>query len=241
MGRDELFKNGEAAGDFQFNARVAEVFDDMLTRSVPDYARVIAMTCELLAHILHRGDRIYDLGCSTGNTLIELSRHLERFEPIYTGIDQSAAMIKKATRKAELFSKADRLHFVEADITGAALQEAGAVILNYTLQFVRPLRRLEFLRKIHGALRPGGALVMSEKVITPRPMLNRVFIDIHLDFKRHQGYSEIEIAKKRESLENVLVPFSIEENRALLEKAGFATIETFYQWFNFVSWVAIKE
>jgi tRNA (cmo5U34)-methyltransferase len=241
MSRDKLFRNGESAGDFQFNARVADVFDDMLARSVPSYAGVIAMSCELLTHFLRPGDRIYDLGCSTGNTLLELARHLEPFEPVYIGIDRSPAMIDKATRKAELFSKADRIRFLEADITGVALQEAGAVILNYTLQFVRPLHRLEFLQKLHTALRPGGVLIMSEKVISPQPLLNRTFIDIHLDFKRDQGYSEIEIAKKREALENVLIPFSIEENRSMLEKAGFATIETFYQWFNFVSWVAVKE
>jgi tRNA (cmo5U34)-methyltransferase len=241
MGRDELFKNGESGGDFQFNERVAEVFDDMLARSVPSYGPVIGMAGELLARFLRPGDRIYDLGCSTGNTLLELARRLERFEPIYIGMDNSPAMIEKAARKAELFSKGDRIRFVEADITRADLQEAGAVILNYTLQFVRPLHRQEFLRKIHEGLRPGGVLIMSEKVISHQPSLNRAFLDIHLDFKRAQGYSEIEIAKKRESLENVLVPFSMEENRDMLEKAGFARIETFYQWFNFVSWIAVRD
>jgi tRNA (cmo5U34)-methyltransferase len=241
MSRDELFRNGEGSGDFQFNERVAEVFDDMLARSVPSYARVIGMTGELLARFLRPGDRIYDLGCSTGNTLLELARRLERFEPVYIGMDKSPAMIEKAARKANLFSKGDRIRFMEADITRAELEEAGAIILNYTMQFVRPLHRQEFLRKVHGALRPGGVLILSEKVISHQSLLNRAFLDIHLDFKRDQGYSEIEIAKKREALENVLVPFSVEENRALLEKAGFAAIEPFYQWFNFVSWIAVKE
>lgn len=121
------------------------------------------------------------------------------------------------------------------------LKGAGAVILNYTLQFVRPMVRADFLDTVFRALRPGGVLIVSEKIISHDPQLNRSFIDFYLDFKRTQGYSEIEIAKKREALEHVLIPFSIEENRALLAQAGFTSIETFCQWFNFVSLVAVKQ
>ena len=121
------------------------------------------------------------------------------------------------------------------------LEGVGAIILNYTLQFVRPMVRAEFLSTIFRFLKPGGVLILSEKIISHDPQLNRSFIDFYLDFKRTQGYSEIEIAKKREALEHVLIPFSIEEDRQLLAQAGFTSIETFFQWFNFVSFVAVKE
>jgi tRNA (cmo5U34)-methyltransferase len=239
MARDELYRNGDLH-PFEFNERVAEVFDDMLARSVPSYAQVIGMTGELLARSLRSGDRVYDLGCSTGNTLLELARRMEGLDLAYVGLDNSPAMIEKATRKAELFCKSDRLRFVQEEITRAELEEAGAIILNYTLQFVAPERRRNFLCRVHAALRPGGLLILSEKVLAPGPELNRAFVDIHLDFKRAQGYSEIEIARKREALENVLLPLTAEENRALLAAAGFREIETFYRWFNFVSLVAVK-
>ncbi len=241
MSRDNIFENEELKADFQFNDRVAEVFDDMLNRSVPNYQQVIGMAAQILSRFLRKGDTVYDLGCSTGATLIELSRRLAGLDLAFTGVDNSAAMIAKAALKAEMYSKQQQIKFIEQDIREVEIEGAGAVILNYTLQFIRPMVRADFLKKVFHALRPGGVLIVSEKIISHDPQLNRSFIDFYLDFKRTQGYSEIEITKKREALEHVLIPFSIEENRELLSQAGFASIETFYQWFNFVSFVAVKQ
>jgi len=240
MSRDDIFENEKLKADFQFNDRVAEVFDDMLNRSVPNYQQVIGMAAQLLARFLKKGDSVYDLGCSTGTTLIELARRLTDLDLAFTGVDNSAAMIAKAALKAEMYSK-QQIKFVECDIREYEMEGAGAVILNYTLQFVRPMVRADFLKKVYRSLRPGGVLIVSEKIISHDPQLNRSFIDFYLDFKRTQGYSEIEITKKREALEHVLIPFSIEENRELLTQAGFASVETFFQWFNFVSLVAVKQ
>lgn len=240
MSKDNIFEQEEIKEDFQFNQRVAEVFDDMLTRSVPNYAQVIDMTAQLLGNFLKEGDHVYDLGCSTGNTLINLARKLKIKSLKFVGIDNSPAMVAKATLKAEMYSKQDQVQFLEQDINDLQIEDGGAIILNYTMQFIRPMLREDFLKKIYTFLRPGGVLILSEKVISHDPALNRNFIDFYLDFKRAQGYSEIEISKKREALENVLIPFSIEENRQLLEQAGFKSIESFFQWFNFISFVAIK-
>ena len=73
-----------------------------------------------------------------------------------------------------------------------------------------------------------------------RARLNREYIDIYHGYKKSKGYSELEISRKREALENVLIPFSIEENRTMLKQVGFSTVETYFQWFNFASLVAIK-
>ena len=238
--RDSLFNQDKVNEDFRFTDKVAEVFDDMLNRSVPNYGQVIAMTAQILEKFLKPHDRVYDLGCSTGSTLLELARRLEPVHLNFVGIDNSPAMIKKAALKAEMYSKKNKIQFIERDIADAKIENAGAIILNYTLQFIRPIVRPDFLKKIHAALRPGGVLILSEKTISHDPKLNRIFIDFYLNFKRTQGYSEIEITKKREALENVLIPFSIAENSKMLIDAGFASSETFSQWFNFVSFVAIK-
>jgi tRNA (cmo5U34)-methyltransferase len=212
----------------------------MLARSVPCYKQVIAMTADLLRGLLRNGDHVYDLGCSTGNTLLELSRRLDATELFFTGVDNSAAMLTKAARKAEMYSTGNRINFIEADITKLELADAGAVILNYTAQFIRPPLRPDFLKRVHSFLRPGGLLIMSEKILSHDAALNRTYIDLYHAFKREQGYSEIEISKKREALENVLIPFTIAENRKMLEGAGFSSAETFFQWFNFASFVAAK-
>jgi tRNA (cmo5U34)-methyltransferase len=238
--RDTLFEVDTIHEDFVFNERVVEVFDDMLDRSIPYYKEVIASSARLLDTFLHTDDTVYDLGCSTGTTLLEFSRLLQDKGLNFVGIDSSIAMLEKARLKAELYSKKDCLSFLQEDITSMHHPEAGAFILNYTLQFIRPLRREAFLRKLFEALRPGGILLLSEKIISHDRRLNREYIDIYHRYKKSKGYSELEIARKREALENVLIPFSIDENRTMLQNVGFSTVETYFQWFNFASFVAVK-
>ncbi len=238
---DDLYRQHPPDRDFTFNETVARVFDDMLDRSVPCYAEVIDHCARLLECFIAPGDTIYDLGCSTGTTLLQLSRLLAGHSLHYIGIDSSSAMIKKARSKAAMFSKSDRIRFQRDDITTIRFSNAGAILCNYTLQFVRPMIRQEFVRGLFSSLRDGGILLLSEKIICPHPRLNREFIGMHHRFKRERGYSELEIANKREALENVLIPFTVRENKKLLRQAGFSGVETFFQWFNFVSFVAVKE
>ena len=241
MSRDDIFKNKNTLDkDFTFDSKVAEVFDDMLSRSVPCYQQVIAMTAAILKKFLHPQDLICDLGCSTGTTIISLARILAELRPVFIGFDNSRAMIDKALIKAEMYGKKQNVSFLQQDILKFSRSDTGAIILNYTMQFIRPLDRPKFAARLYQSLRPGGVLIMSEKVISTNPTINRCYIDFYLDFKRDQGYSEIEITRKREALENVLVPFSCRENITMLEQAGFTDVEPFFQWFNFISFIAIK-
>lgn len=238
--KDTLFNIPVVQEDFVFTERVAQVFDDMLDRSIPFYQEVIRATAQLLAIFLQQEDRVVDLGCATGTTLLQLARMLPDKGLHFTGMDNSPPMLHKARMKAEMFSKQDRVSFLVEDITELEQPGTGAFLLNYTLQFIRPLRRESFIHRLFDNLRPGGILILSEKKISHDPLLNRKYIDIYHQFKLERGYSELEIAKKREALENILIPFSIEENQELLRKAGFTSVETFFQWFNFASFIAIK-
>lgn len=238
--KDTLFETNEISEDFVFNSRVVEVFDDMLERSIPFYKNVITITAELLDRFLKPGDTIYDLGCATGTTLLQLARLLPKKNLHFVGLDNSEAMLKKARLKTELYTKQNSISFQLEDITTFNQQNIGGVILQYTLQFIRPLQREAFLHRIFQSLRPGGVLLMSEKVITHDPRLNREYIELYHSFKKKMGYSELEIAKKREALENVLIPFTVGENISMLEKCGFQSVETFFRWFNFVSFICIK-
>jgi len=241
MSRDSLYRSGRVEEDFSFNEGVAEVFDDMLDRSVPFYRTVTETSANILRRLAAPGSTIFDLGCSTGTTLLALARLLPDLDLHFVGIDNAPAMIDKARRKAELYSTSSVIEFRQQDITSADLTEADIIICNYTLQFIRPLRRPEFVGRLYDSLPAGGILLVSEKVISHHSRLNRKFIDLYHDFKRDQGYSELEIAAKREALENVLIPFSIQENINLLSQAGFSPVETFFQWINFVSFIALKE
>lgn len=238
--RDSLFDVEHINEDFIFNERVAQVFDDMLDRSVPFYHEVILSIAKILQSTLQNGEHIVDLGSATGSTLLQLSSLLEKKGFHFTGIDNSTAMLDKARLKTELFSKQESLQFILGDIMNMELPAASAFILNYTLQFIRPLNREKFLTRLFTNLRPGGICILSEKIISHHPGLNRKYIDIYHQFKKERGYSELEIAKKREALENILIPCSLEENRAMLQSAGFTEVEPFFQWFNFVSFLAVK-
>ena len=238
--KDTLFEVETIQEDFIFNQRVVEVFDDMIDRSVPFYRQVIESSAELLGRFTKENDVIYDLGCSTGSSILECARILGDRGLTFIGIDNSAPMLEKATLKAELHGKKDIVSFAHEDITEFSHAGAGAIILNYTLQFIRPLQREQFLKKLFQNLRPGGILLVSEKVLSHNSRLNREYIDIYHSFKKSRGYSELEIAKKREALENVLIPFSINENRNMLKSCGFESVETYFQWFNFASFIAIK-
>ncbi len=240
QGKDRLFAASGVAEDFSFTEQVADVFDDMLNRSIPFYEQVIQATADLLERKLEDDTIVYDLGCSTGATLLALSRRLEHKNVQYVGMDNATPMIEKARRKSAQYRKDHLLSFRVADITSAPFPNAGAIICNYTMQFLRPIKRQEFLTKLSASLPEGGLLFLSEKTICPAKQLNRDFISIYHTFKRRQGYSELEIAAKREALENILIPFSIQENTLLLKEAGFRETEIFFSWFNFTSWVAVK-
>lgn len=238
--KDTLFAVNAIEEDFEFNDRVVEVFDDMLDRSIPFYQDVIQISAQLLDKSLTHGDFIYDLGCATGTTLLQFSRLLKTRDLHYVGIDNSQPMLDKARLKAEIYSKNEKLSFINGDITTFNRPGIGCIVLNYTLQFIRPLQRETFLQRLFECLRPGGVILLSEKIISHDGKLNRDFIDIYYEYKKSKGYSELEIAKKREALENVLIPFSIEENKKMLENSGFSSVETYFQYLNFASFIGIK-
>jgi tRNA (cmo5U34)-methyltransferase len=237
---DRLYRVDSVPEDFDFNERVVEVFDDMLDRSIPFYHEVINATAKLLSLYLKAGDTICDLGCATGTPLLEFARLLKKENFQFIGIDSSPAMIEKARLKTELYSQEESISYFQEDITTLDRPKTGAFILNYTLQFIRPLQRQALVNRLYENLRPGGLLILSEKTICSDKQLNRSFIDIYHRFKRERGYSELEISRKREALENILVPFTIGENRMLLQNTGFEPVTPFFQWFNFSSFVAIK-
>lgn len=238
--KDTLFKKSTAPGKFEFNEPVARVFDDMLERSVPFYKECQQMVIDLALHFVQKDSAVYDLGCSTGTLLKHLVKAIPKSKRIhFVGLDNSEAMLKKA--RGKLKSHLTRCDLVEADLEGDfELADASVVIMNYTLQFLPPRRRAAMLNKIYKGLRPGGGLILIEKVQGESDGLNDLFIDEYHAYKQSQGYSKLEIAKKREALEKVLIPLKPGKNRDLLIEAGFRQVDIFFKWFNFAGFVAIK-
>lgn len=225
------------AKQFEFDEEVATVFDDMLERSIPFYKEVIDFTCKMICLHVKEDARIMDLGCSTANTLLALYRQSSKKYHLM-GVDNSKAMLHLARQKVHAYGA--KIDLIEADMTHIALEGYDAIIANYMLQFIRPLQRAAFVQKIYDGLTPQGLFIFSEKIVFDDKVLNKQMIDLYYAFKRTQGYSDFEIAQKREALENVLIPYTEEENRAMLKSVGFETIETLFKWGNFVTFVAKK-
>ena len=216
MKKDKVFLgNQKRASDFEFNAEVAEVFDDMLERSVPFYLEQQKMVVDIGKRFWVPGTIVYDLGCSTATMLVELCDRLPASARL-VGYDNSPPMLERARKKIAENNSQKRVEVRLSDLNGELsdldLENAGIVTMGWTLQFIRPLSRD-----------------------------TRFFIDFYYDFKRKQGYSETEILRKREALENVLIPYQIAENLDLFRRNGFEMVETFFQWFNFAGFLCVKK
>jgi tRNA (cmo5U34)-methyltransferase len=242
---DQVFASPrERVDDFSFNREVTAVFDDMLDRSVPFYREIQRMTAELAVDFAQPGTNVYDLGCSTANSFMNIARLLPPDAAPglrFVGVDDSVEMLAKARAKLDESGFAHPYELLNGDLNaGVEVCNASVVLLVLTLQFVRPLYRERVVKGIYDGLADNGCLIVVEKVLGENSTFNRLFIKHYYELKRRNGYSEMEIAQKREALENVLVPYRLEENKELLRGAGFGHVDVFFKWFNFCGMVAVK-
>ncbi|MCQ2871686.1 carboxy-S-adenosyl-L-methionine synthase CmoA [Helicobacter pylori] len=237
--KDTLF-NKSLNKRFCFDEKVAHVFDDMLERSIPYYHEMLNLGAYFIAQNLKENTNvnplIYDLGCSTGNFFIALNQQIQQDIEL-VGIDNSMPMLKKAQEKLKDFNN---VRFECMDFLEVEFKEASAFSLLFVLQFVRPMQREVLLKKIYNSLALNGVLLVGEKIMSEDRILDKQMIELYYLYKQNQGYSHNEIAFKREALENVLVPYSLKENIALLESVGFKHVEAVFKWVNFTLLVARK-
>ncbi len=234
--KDNIFEK-PIKKQFEFDEDVAIVFDDMLSRSVPHYNEMLNLTTSFALKYIDDNSTIYDLGCSTATTLINIAKQSDKKLNLI-GIDTSDAMLNQAKQKSKAYGI--DIDFIQNDIFDVDFKTSSVIISNYTLQFIRPLQREKLIKKIYNSLSSGSIFIFSEKVITDNKILNKQFIDEYYDFKKTQGYSEFEIAQKREALENVLIPYSYEENKKMILEAGFKHFDCIFKWINFATFIAIK-
>lgn len=241
MTRDTLF-TAPGSGDrpFRFDDRVADVFEDMIGRSVPGYADSLETIRALAEARVPAGGRCYDLGCSLGAATRAICSGMGERAGEIVAVDNSAAMIARCRGDAAFRGLAQEIAFVEQDLVATAIERADLVVMNYTLQFVPPAQRRRVLTRIHDGMQPGGVLVVSEKFRFDDPGVQALMTRLHLDFKRRNGYSEMEIAGKRSALENVLVADTRERHASRLEDVGFRGVTLWQARLNFGTFVAFR-
>jgi tRNA (cmo5U34)-methyltransferase len=238
--RDEVFRDTQPVADFAFGKNVAAVFDDMIDRSVPFYQEIQRMVAEVGVDFAVENTNVYDLGCSTGTTLLNLDLSIRK-RVKFIGVDNSQEMLKKCREKFAVHNFLHEHELVCADLNqGVHIENASMVLLVLTLQFVRPLYRDTLIKSIHQGLNENGCAILVEKVLGEDSVFNRLFIDYYYKLKKRHGYSELEISQKREALENVLIPYKLMENREMLLRAGFRYCDVFFKWYNFCGIIAVK-
>lgn len=238
---DKIFQVPGHVQPFEFNADVAEVFDDMAQRSIPFYLPVQKQMLALIESLNPNFKKLVDLGCSTGSFIFALAEQMNSPDKFYVGLDLSQNMIEQSQKKLTQLNLAGQFDWQCASMLDCDFHDMDVVILNYTLQFIDPEERLQLLTKMQTQLKKGCLVFVSEKLKMQQPEFQKSFTEVYEQFKRGNKYSNLEIAQKRKALENVLVPFTEQENLALFEKAGFTKVDCFFRWFNFASFVLIKE
>lgn len=236
MQRDDLYAAGGEARPFRFSSQVVAVFEDMIRRSVPGYGLTLTAIEAIAGREVKSGSRVYDLGSSLGAGVEAAWQGTRDREVEIHGIDNSAAMVARASELLDL----PQVFFHEGDVVAFPLQSAGLIVLNFTLQFVAIEERPALLAKCYQALEPGGVLFLSEKFVSADEEDEDWLRELHWEFKRQQGYSEMEVAGKRQALEEVLIPERRETHEARLHEAGFSQVTQVLQCLNFASWVARK-
>jgi tRNA (cmo5U34)-methyltransferase len=226
--------------DFTFDAQVVEVFPDMISRSVPGYNTIIDTIGLLSQRFVQENTRVYDLGCSLGAATLSMRKGIKAPSCKIIAVDNSSAMVDRCKMHINAFKGETPVEVINSNIQDITIENASMVVLNFTLQFIDKPERQSLIEKISTGLNPGGLLVISEKISHSDSLIDEHLIDLHHNFKRANGYSELEVAQKRTAIENVMRTDSIEQHTKRLSDAGFSHVSTWFQCFNFISFMAIK-
>ncbi len=237
---DDIYQTPQKVTPFRFDEKVAAVFPDMIQRSVPGYAEIIHGIQSIAQKYVMANTLCYDLGCSLGAASLAMSQGIKAEGCRVIGIDNSSAMVNRCKLFVEAYHHTTPIEIFCNDLQNQELKNASMVVLNFTLQFIAQEERQAIIDRIYQGLNPGGVLVLSEKVGSESSAINELLIELHHDFKRANGYSELEISQKRNALENVLIPDSLKQHFQRLKNSGFQHMDVWQKHFNFCSILAIK-
>ena len=241
MPRDTIYRNPQnPLSDFKFDENVAKVFPDMLHRSIPGYDLVLSMINLFSGLYTEENRNYYDLGCSLGAATIAMGKALNRKQGQIVAVDNSEAMLKKCKLNIDKAILNIPVDLICADLQDVQIENAKMVVLNFTLQFINKNMRAEILQRIYNGLVPGGVLILSEKITFSNQDEKKFNDSCYTEFKKTNGYSDLEISQKRTALEKVLIPDTIEEHVERLEQCGFKNTNVWFRCLNFTSIVAFK-
>lgn len=241
MKQDKLYATKTSAlSKFSFNEQVVDVFPDMINRSVPGYQNMVAGIGKIADLLCKQSPVIYDLGCSLGSVSLSIAKATVHKQPRIIGVDNSKAMIERCQQHIDAFSFGHYINLIQGDLVSLSLEPCNMAVLHFTLQFVATEKRQGVINEVYNKLLDKGVFVLSEKVCIANTELDQSLVNLHHEFKRENGYSDLEISQKRTALEDVMKLDTIETHKARLASAGFSKMTVWYQHYNFLSIIAVK-
>ncbi|AFZ28268.1 methylase involved in ubiquinone/menaquinone biosynthesis (plasmid) [Cylindrospermum stagnale PCC 7417] len=226
-------------GNWRFDRQVTQVFDSHVIKSVPLYEEIQRMVVEISEYFIRDNSTVYDIGSSTGTTLLSMcQQHSSKKNINLFGIEESPSMIESARSKCSY----PNVNFILQDVTdhNICFENASFVTSILTMQFIPFNHRLNVLRRIYGGLVEGGALIMVEKTRCENSFFESPWLELYWDFKERQGLTDSMIRQKSKSLRGILNPLTLQQNLELLSESGFSDIEIFFKWYNFSGLIAVK-
>ena len=233
MGKqDNIFEEGNLSGlPFTFNQEVTDVFENMIERSVPGYKTSLKLITHISKNHYQPETNCYDIGCSLGASSLAILEGAKDSKII--AIDNSPSMIQECEKRFQMLDKYKSISLKEEDITKSKLTNASLVVVNYVIQFLSLKQREALFKKIYNALIPNGVLVLSEKIHYDNRFETERIFKTHHNFKSMNGYSDLEISGKRDSLEGVLITESEKDHILRAEQSGFSVSEIIISNLNF--------
>jgi len=233
--KDEIIPKSK----WEFNSEVANSFDDMLERSIPNYLDMRSLCTSLAVRFAKAETSIVDLGCSSGGSLEPIIKAVGN-SCSYVGVEISEPMRVEAIKRLDKYVGMD-IQIRNLDLRSDYPVELASVTLSIlTLQFVPIEYRQQILANVFDSTIPGGVFIIVEKILGRDAKLNDLLVDLYYELKGKNGYTEEQINSKRKSLEGILVPVTSEWNEQLLVNAGFDHVECFWRSLNFSGWIALK-
>ena len=220
---------------FEFDEKVVSVFPDMIKRSVPGYDTILKGLAMLAMKYVQPNTAVYDLGASLGAVSLTVDQAIGPKSVKIYAIDNSEPMISALQDSLSQVETNNSIRTQLADIANTSIDHASMVVSNFTLQFIAVEKRAELCASIYAGLIEGGVFVLSEKIQS-----SDLMIDYYHGYKKINGYSDMEVAQKRQALEDSLKPDTLQVWQQRLETAGFKQVEVWFKAFNFISIVALK-
>ena len=245
--KDSVAKAGTEAGTdnylasekWAFDSEVCQVFSDMLSRSIPQYDLMRKSVFDVGKHFVQPDTQVVDLGCSRGDALAPF---IEEFgnDCGYVGLELSESMLEASRGRFKDFIGSGLVDIQRHDLRKPYVDVNASLTLSVlTLQFTPMEHRQRILRDVYQSTAPGGAFILVEKVLGDSAEINELMVQCYHELKRHNGYSDELIERKRLALEGVLVPVTARWNEELLRTAGFQQVDCFWRWMNFSAWVGV--